>query len=169
MNFANPNLLFLLFLLLHIGAAIVAFGPTFAFPIIGAIGGREPQFANFAMRVSDAIAGKLVAPLALLVGITGLGLIWTSGRDVLRDEWLLLAIILYVISLLIAVLVSGPASRRLIEATSAPPPAEPPTRPMGGGPPPHIAADVKRVRAGGMALMLLSLIILFLMVFKPQI
>ena len=43
------------------------------------------------------------------------------------------------------------------------------TRPMGGGPPPHIAADVKRVRAGGMALMLLSLIILFLMVFKPQI
>ena len=37
-------------LFLHIGGAIVAFGPTFAFPILGPMAGKEPQHANFALR-----------------------------------------------------------------------------------------------------------------------
>jgi len=168
MNFADSNLLFLLFLFLHIGSAIVAFGPTFAFPIIGAMGGREPQFANFAMRVNAAISTKLVGPLAIVAGLTGLGLIWTSGRDVLREPWLLLSIVLYVIALLIAVLVTGPASDRLIEATSTPLPPRDPAAGAPGGPPAHIAADLKRIQAAGAALTILTVVILLLMVFKPR-
>ena len=38
-------------LFLHVLGAIVAFGPTFAFSFIGAMGGAEPQHANFATRV----------------------------------------------------------------------------------------------------------------------
>ena len=167
-NFASSNLLFLLFLFLHIGSAIVAFGPTFAFPIIGAMGGREPQFANFAMRVNAAISTKLVGPLAIVAGLTGLGLIWTSGRDVLREPWLLLSIVLYVIALLIAVLVTGPASNRLIEATSTPLPPRDPAAGAPGGPPAHIAADLKRIQAAGAALTILTVVILLLMVFKPR-
>ncbi len=167
MNFADSNLLFLLFLFLHIGSAIVAFGPTFAFPIIGAMGGREPQFANFAMRVNEAIS-TMLGPLAIVAGLTGLGLIWTSGRDVFREAWLLLSIVLYVISLLIAVLVTAPASNRLVEATATPPPPRDPAAGAPGGPPAHIAADLKRIQAAGAALTILTVVILLLMVFKPR-
>ncbi len=168
MNFAHPDLLFLLFLFLHIGSAVVAFGPTFAFPIIGAMGGREPQFANFAMRINSTIADKLVGPLAIVTGLTGLGLIWTSGRDVFREAWLLLSIVLYVVALVIAVVVTGPAVNRMVQATSTPPPPRDPGAAAPSGPPAHIAADLKRIRAAGMALTLLTVVILLLMVFKPR-
>ncbi len=168
MTFANSNLLFLLFLFLHIGSAIVAFGPTFALPIIGAMGGAEPRFGNFTARIMVAIQKRLIAPLAIIVGITGLGLIWTSGRDVMRDAWLLVAIVLYVIALILAFAVSAPTGRRLVEATSTPPPPHDPSQPAPTGPPPHIAALVKRAQTVGMALSVLLVAILLLMVFKPR-
>ncbi len=168
MNFASSNLLFLLFLFLHIGSAIVAFGPTFAMPIIGAMGAQEPRFANFTARIMVAIEKRLIAPLAIFVGITGLGLIWTSGRDVFREPWLLVAIILYLIALTLAMTVSAPTGRRLVEATSTPPPPRDPAQPGPDRPPPHIAALVKRAQTVGMALSVLLVAILLLMVFKPR-
>ena len=44
--------LFTIVLFLHVLGAILAFGPTFAYSISGAMGGAEPQHANFAMRVT---------------------------------------------------------------------------------------------------------------------
>ena len=40
-----PYLLFL-----HVMGAILAFGPTFAYSIMGSMAGREPQHANFSAR-----------------------------------------------------------------------------------------------------------------------
>ena len=57
-------------LFLHVLGAIVAFGPTFAFPIIGAMGGKEPQYANFATRVSATITDRFVIPLGIFQGVT---------------------------------------------------------------------------------------------------
>ena len=39
---------------------MVAVGPTFAFPIVGAMGGQEQQHSNFATRVSARIADRMV-------------------------------------------------------------------------------------------------------------
>ena len=39
-----------LLLFLHVMGAILAFGPTFAYSIMGAMAGREPQHANFSAR-----------------------------------------------------------------------------------------------------------------------
>ena len=86
-------------LFLHVIGAILAFGPTFAFSIIGAMGGQEPQHANFATRVSAKISDRLVAPLAILQGITGVLLILISGRDLFASLWLVIAIVLYAIAL----------------------------------------------------------------------
>lgn len=170
MRFGHPDLLFLVFLFLHIGGAIVAFGPTFTFPIIGAMGGREPQFANFAARISGAIEHRLVVPLAIFVGLTGVGLIWTSHRDIFRNTWLLVAIVLYVIALSVAIFVATPLNRQLVGATAGPPPTLPAEAYQGSGkagPPPHIAGLVKRSQRVGMILALLLVSILLLMVFKP--
>lgn len=166
MRFAHPDLLFLLVLFGHIGGAIVAFGPTFAFPFIGSAAGREPQHVNFAARVIEQISGRLVFPVAIWVGVTGVVLILISGRNVM-ELWLGAGIVLYVISLLTSIFVAGPNTRRLIAATSSPPPAATPDSPPPAGPPAHIVPLVAAAQRYGMILTLLLVAIVLLMVFKP--
>jgi uncharacterized membrane protein len=155
---------FPLLLFLHVLGAIAAFGPTFAFPIIGAMGGKEPQHANFATRVSQRIGDRLVEPLALLQGVTGLGLIFVSGRDLVAraNWWLVIGIALYLIALGFSLVVQNRNVARIIELTSAPPP------PGASGPPPELMLLVKRVQRGGMFLAVTLVAIVALMVVKPQ-
>jgi uncharacterized membrane protein len=157
----------LLLLFLHIGGAIVAFGPTFTFPILGPMAGHEPQHVNFALRFQLKVATTLIVPLALLQGVTGVLLIWKLGINLFATYWLLVAIVLYVILLVLSLGYGLPTVRKLIAATSAPPPTPPPGAPPPSGPPPHIAALVKRGRQIGMAQTALIVAIVFLMVTKP--
>ena len=151
-----------LLLFLHVMGAIIAFGPTFAYSIMGAMAGREPQHANFSARQVQAIGNKLVYPLAIFQGVTGVLLIFASGRDLVNERWLGLAIILYAIALIYALTVQRNALHHLIELTSSPPPPDSPP-----GPPPEVAATVKKIQRGGMFLGALIVIIVFLMVVKP--
>jgi uncharacterized membrane protein len=153
-----PYLLFL-----HVMGAILAFGPTFAYSIMGAMAGREPQHANFSARQTAAIGNKLVYPLAIFQGITGLLLIIAAQIDVRAAPWLALGIVLYLIALVFALTVQRNALHHLIELTSTPPP--PGTPP--GPPPPEVMATVKKIQRGGMLLGLLIVVIVFLMVVKP--
>ena len=150
-----PYLLFL-----HVMGAILAFGPTFAYSIMGAMAGREPQHANFSSRQVAAIGSKLVYPLAIFQGITGVLLIAASNRDLVNERWLGLSIILYAITLIYALTVQRNALHHLIEMTSTPPaPGSPPN--------PEIPATVKKIQRGGMFLGAMIVIIVFLMVVKP--
>ena len=163
----TENPVFALLLFLHVGGAILAFGPTFAFPILGPMAGREPQHVNFALRFQRAVATRLIIPLALFQGVTGLLLVWNRNWNLLTTYWLLVAIVLYVIALALSIGVGLPTVRKLIEFTSSPPPAPPPGAEPPKGPPPHIAALVKRGRQIGYAQMALIVAIVFLMVTKP--
>ena len=154
--------LFTIVLFLHVLGAILAFGPTFAYSISGAMGGKEPQHANFAMRVSEATGQRLVYPLAILQGVTGVALILIGNIPVFSTPWLLLGISLYVIALGYALTVQRNALHHAIELTSAPPPAGAPA-----GPPPELMATVQKIQRGGMFLGLLIVVIVFLMVVKP--
>jgi uncharacterized membrane protein len=154
-------------LFLHVGGAILGFGPTYAFLFLGPMAGREPPHANFALRFQQRVATRLVIPLAVLQGVTGLLLLWRIGFDLLQRGWLIVAIVLYLIALAIAFGVMLPTLRRLVELTSGPPPAPPPGSPPPSGPPPHVAALVRRGRLAGMTNATLILVIVFLMVTKP--
>ena len=149
-------------LLLHVFGAIVAFGPVYAFPIIGAMGGKEPQHANFATRVSDMISKQRVFPLAIFQGITGVGLILVTGINLLATPWLLIGITLYLITISYNFLVQTPTVKKIIEMTSTPPP------PGASGPPPELLALIRRVQLGGMFSAIMIALIVFLMVVKPQ-
>lgn len=162
---ADPVLATLLFL--HIGGAIVAFGPSFTFPIIGPMAGREPQHANFALRFQEAVANRLIIPLAIVQGVTGLALVWRLSLNLLVVNWLTVAIVLYLINLAVALGLAMPNLRRFIQATSAPPPAPPPGAAPRSGPPPHIAALAQRGRQLGLIQAALLVLIVFLMVTKP--
>ena len=150
-------------LFVHVLGAIIAFGPTFAFAIIGAMGGKEPQHANFATRVSQRIGDRLVEPLAIFQGITGVLLIWISGRNLFGPEsrWLLLAIVLYGFGLYFAIFVQSRWVGGIIEMTSAPPP------PGASGPPPALVELIRKVQRGGMILGINIAVIVLLMVVKP--
>jgi uncharacterized membrane protein len=151
-----------IFLFLHVMGAIIAFGPAFsAFPIIGAMAGKEPQHGNFAARLNGRIFQVRVLPLAILQGITGLGLIFLTGLNPFGQLWLGLGITLYVIAVSYALLVQAPTGRRIAELTATPPP------PGASGPPPELMAAVKRSRQGGLFLELLVVLIVILMVTKP--
>lgn len=160
-------------LLLHVLGAIIAFGPTFAFPILGAMGGKEPMHANFATRVSHRVTDRLVEPVALSMAVTGVGLIWSAGIDPFAPayRWLLVAIVIYVFGVLFAIFVQRPTVIRIIELTGghdgAPPPA--PADPSApAGPPPALAAAIAAVQRNGIVLTVVLVAIVFLMVVKPS-
>lgn len=159
MDWLFPWLLFL-----HVLGAIVAFGPSFAFPIIGAMGGGEPQHGNFATRVSHAIGSRLVYPIGITLPITGAGMILVRGIDpsARPNWWLGIAIVLYIIAYGFSFFVQRGLVDRVIEITSTPPP------PGASGPPPELPPLVKRIQRGGMILTVLLIAIIFLMVVKPQ-
>ena len=158
MQWLFPWLLFL-----HVLAAVVAFGPTFSFPIIGALAGSEPQHANFATRITYAESNRMVIPLALTMPITGAGIILVNGINLAAPQyrWLGVAILIYIVILSYSVFVQRRTVARLVELTSAPPPAG------ASGPPPEVPGIVRRIQRGGMFTGAGIVLILFLMVVKP--
>ena len=145
------------FLLAHVLGAIIAFGPTFSFAIMGRLGAQEPEHDNFATRLSAAISRVQVVPFAILQGITGTGIVLTRGIDVTRVPWLIVAVALYLVALGYAIFVQTPTIQRVIELTSGAP----------SGSAPALVPLVRRVQVGGLFLTALIVIIVFLMVVKP--
>jgi len=156
----DPVQLIPLLSFLHVMGAILAFGPTFAYSIMGAMAGREPQHANFSARQVEAIGNKLVYPLAIFQGVTGVLLIWATSIDLAAATWLGIAIVLYAVALTYGLTVQRNALLRLIELSSTAPAP-------GSAPSPEIPATVRKIQRGGMFMGLLIVVIVFLMVVKP--
>lgn len=159
---------FQFFLFLHILGAVIAFGPTFVFPLIGPMGGAEPAHGNFALRVTEKIEDRLVIPVALTMPVTGALMIIVGGIS-LMHFWLLAGIALYVVAMVIAIGLQRPLVMRMIHFTSQPPPALAAAGPGAApaGPPPEFLAMVKRSQQGGIALSVLFLLIMALMILRP--
>jgi uncharacterized membrane protein len=149
------------FLYLHVAGVIVAFGPTIAFPLIGAKASQEPMHGNFALRLSEYIASRLVEPGAIFVFLMGVGLIITKGYNPLEQLWVGVAIVLFIITFAYANLVQIPTVRKMIALTSQPPPEG------ASGPPPEFVALSKKAAGGGMFQTAMIFAILFLMIVKP--
>jgi hypothetical protein len=80
--------LFPYLLFLHVLGAIAGFGPSFTFPLIGAMGGKERQHGNFATRVSETISSRLIYPIGITLPITGALMILVLAIDLTaRSYW----------------------------------------------------------------------------------
>ncbi len=146
----------LFWLLLHIAAAIIAFGPTFVFPLMEPTLKSRPAGLGFAMLLSEKMERGLIIPVALTMAVSGTGLIVSEGLDFFRNRWLLAAIVLYVMAVCVALFNQVPATAKLVELTRTP-----------GPPTAEILALLRRNKIGGMTLTVLLLTIIFLMVIKP--
>jgi Predicted integral membrane protein (DUF2269) len=151
-----------LFLFLHVGGAIVAFGPTIAFPIIGGRAAKEPMHGNFALRVSEFITERVVEPGAVFVFLMGVGLIITRGYNLVEDLWVTTSIVLFIITLAFSYFVQLRTIRGMIAMTNQPPPPDAPP-----GPPPGFVELSKRAARDGAFMTVMLFAILALMVFKP--
>ena len=120
-----------LFLFLHVAAAIIAFGPTFAFPLIGRFASREPMHGNFAARINEAIEDRLVIPFALSMPVTGVFLIYFAHFNLLDRSayWLDLAILVYIAAMFVAIVVQRPLVQKVVHLTTRP--AAPAGAPVG--------------------------------------
>jgi hypothetical protein len=163
-----------LFLFLHVGAAIIAFGPTFVFPLIGRFAGKEPMHGNFAARVNEAIEDKVVLPFAFTMPISGVFLIYFAHFNLLERSawWLDLAILAYIAAIGISVFVQRPLVQKVVHLTTRPAPAPgAPAGPPAGpppGPPPGLLETTKTIQRNGQILGVLLVFIVLMMVVKPQ-
>ncbi|HJP65001.1 MAG TPA: DUF2269 family protein [Actinomycetota bacterium] len=157
---------FQVFLILHILAVVVAFGPSFAFPLIGALIEKSPQQGAFGLQIMTAIEERMIIPLSTVVPVLGVGLIYTGHFDLWKSEWLVITIVLYPIFYFFGLLVQTPRSNRLLKMAldmqaAGPPPAE------AGGPPAEFQKLQKQVQMGGAFLGLMVIVFIVLMVWKP--
>ena len=161
---------FHLWLFLHVTAAIIAFGPTCAFPLVGALGRDNPMHMSFALKVIGTLEDKLVIPFVMTMPVSGLLLAISVSIEWNHNPWLIAALVVYAAAVTFAIAVQRPVVERLIHMTSgAGGPAAVPAGPGAAvaGPPPAFLALIKRMQVGGMLLTLAFFVIMFLMIWRP--
>jgi len=152
--------MFHLWLFLHILGAIAAFGFGFYAPIFGMMTAKEPQHGNWYMRSAKRLSNVVIVPVAISMFITGTLLVMeTGGMRRFEELWLGLSFVLYVIALLIVFLLQRPALNKVIALTEQPPGPD--------GPPAELADNVKKMQLYGVILLVLTIVIVGLMVWKP--
>ncbi|MEA2026704.1 MAG: DUF2269 family protein [Chloroflexota bacterium] len=151
---------FPLWMFLHVLGAIAAFGFGFYAPIFGMASAREPQHSNWFSRASKRISNIIIVPFAILMFITG-ALLVQAGSSEWSDRWLSMAMLLYVIALGIVFLLQRPALNKVIALSAEPPGPE--------GPPAELTSNVRKMQIYGTVLLILTLVILALMVWKPAV
>lgn len=155
----DTGLLITLLLLLHVGGAIIGFGPTFAFAVLGPMAGKAGPNGGVAIMESIvAIEKKLVIPVAALTQpLSGLALIFVAGfsADFLSHRWLWIAIVIYVVTFYTAIFVQTPLTERMIHLAKSGPPT------------PEFMAMAKRSQRIGPFITVALVTIIVLMVTKP--
>jgi uncharacterized membrane protein len=149
-----------LWLFLHVLGAIAAFGFGFYAPIFGSAAAREPEHGNWYLRAAKRVSNGVLVPVAISMAITGtLLVVETGGMRRFEEPWLTISLVLYVVALGIVFLAQRPALAKVIELTSGPP--------APGGPPAEVPALVRRLQVLGLVLLVLTVAIVALMVWKP--
>jgi uncharacterized membrane protein len=140
---------------LHVLAAVVAVGANVTYGIWIVAGSRDPKGLPFALRGIKRIDDRLANPAYGLLLATGILMMLVGGIPV-TTSWLITAFVLYVIVVLLGLLGYTPALKRQIALLEG----------EGAASAAYRAASA-RGRTLGIALGIITVAIIFLMVFKP--
>lgn len=155
----DTGLLIAILLLIHVAGAIIGFGPTFTFAILGPMAGKAgPQGGLALLEGMEAIEKKLVVPVAMVFQpLSGLALIFVAGyaASFFSHYWLWIGILLYAIAFYLAIFGQNRRLARMIELAKAGPPT------------PEFIATAKKVAQTGPIITVLLVVIIVLMVAKP--
>lgn len=138
----------------HVMAVVIAFGVTFAYPIMGPyVGQNMPQATAGFHRLQERIGKLLITPFATLALITGIYL--ASDRDLFDKIWVQVPMGILIVLLGLGGAFFSPRERKLAELAESKP-----------GSPEYLAALDLVKKVGGLA-DLLILVAIFFMVAKP--
>ena len=154
----DPEMLQLWKFLQYLGAT-AAFGYGFSAPVFGMAVAREPQHSNWFSRAAKRVSNFVITPFAIFMFITGAALIETSVAWEWSTRWLSVAMLLYFIALFIALFLQRSSLNKVIALSGEPPGPD--------GPPAELLKHSQRMKIYGVVLLLLTLAILALMVWKP--
>jgi len=151
---------------LHVMAAIVVFGPTFAFPLIQITAEKAfPRNLPFAWEIIRKIDHAVVTPGVLLVLATGIYQ-WSEGSwDLGRDQWLSISLGLLIVLYVLSFFTFHPSERKAIAASEAMVAAAGSNAEVEFSD--EYRAATKVVNIAGPIYSLLTLFIVYLMVVKP--
>jgi hypothetical protein len=167
----SETALYKIVLIGHILTAIVGIGTVFLNGLYGAESKKRPGPGGLAISQANYRVSMVAENFIYAVLVLGLLLVWLSdGQWTFSQTWVWLSIVLFVISLGVSHGFLLPRVRRMNAlgeelAAGGPPPEGAP-----GGPPPQVAmmeALGKQVGAASGVLHLMTLALLYLMVFKP--
>ncbi|HEX6539277.1 MAG TPA: DUF2269 family protein [Candidatus Dormibacteraeota bacterium] len=147
----------LFWLLLHILAAIIAFGPIFVFPLVGTLAAKNPRHIALAVEINHAIESRLVLPVGSTMLISGAGLIWSANINFFTTKYLIVAVVLYLFALGVGSAVLLPNTQKMVTLVE------------GEGPPDlaRLMPLIKSNQIFGGILTVAFLVIVFLMIIQP--
>src|SRR5258708_1912789 len=155
----DTSLLIAILLLIHVGGAIVGFGPVFTFAVLGPLSAKAgPQGGLALLQGMEAIEKRLVVPVAVFVQpLSGLALIFVAGYNTsfFSHYWLWGGILVYAIAFYLAIFGQNPRIARMIELAKAGPPT------------PEFIATAKKVQQLGPIVTVLLVVVIVLMITKP--
>jgi uncharacterized membrane protein len=106
--------MFAFLLSVHILAAIIGLGPTFSFAFLGIMSERQPAAARALQEAILLISTRIVIPLVVILGLSGVLLIGNTHVDLSKNPWLGAGIILYVLVLAASIFYQVPTQKKIL-------------------------------------------------------
>jgi uncharacterized membrane protein len=141
----------------HILAAIIGLGPTFSFAFLGIMAERQPAAARALQETILTISTRLVIPLVVILGLSGLLLIGNTHDNLSKNPWLGAGIVLYVLVLAVAIFYQVPTQKKILALLG----------PTGGMDQPEVRKLATGQRVVGISMGLAVVATAVLMVWKP--
>jgi uncharacterized membrane protein len=149
---------------LHVAAIVVAFGVTFAYPMIGIYVTREqPRFLPTLHAAQERVGRLLIAPAGTVALLAGFYL--ASDRDYMGKIWVIVPLIILIGLLGLGGAFFGPSEKRAAELSSRDVAAAGPDGPVTLSPEYQTLAT-RIAKVGGLANVLI-LVAIFFMAAKP--
>lgn len=155
----------------HVLGAILAFGPTYAYGTYAGLAAQEGGPARaFNDKARSLVNKRMVMPGTFVVLITGVLMIWVLGYPWTSPSarWLQVSIVLFVGMVVFNMIVPRRRQERLAwlmaQARVAAPAGGPPPPPS-----PEMLGIIHKLRRDGKIMGAVVIVILFLMILKPQI
>lgn len=149
--------MFAFLLSVHILAAIIGLGPTFSFAFLGIMSEKQPAAARALQEAILVISTRLVIPLVVILGLSGILLISNTHVDLSKNPWLGAGIILYVLVLAASIFYQVPTQKKILALVG----------PTGGMDQPQVRKLANGQRTVGIATGLAVVVTAVLMVWKP--
>ena len=149
--------MFAFLLSVHILSAIIGLGPTFSFGFLGIVSERQPAAARALQETILMVSTRLVIPLVVILGLSGILLVGNTHDDLSKNPWLGAGIILYVLVLAAAIFYQVPTQKKILALLG----------PTGGMEQPEVRKLANGQRIVGIAMGLAVIVTAVLMVWKP--